>query len=150
MKLQLFVSKLHVSIQELAKEPAFVSRLLDSPLLKQLAKVTATATDQLAQQLAVLLQYIVLNSSSDQLPSADVKAIMRSLAELSVRSDDRLLQAAVGSAGCSLPASLLLPDVKPPLPSPPCTPPPPPLPVSKFIWDAMGYESLPAQQSVVV
>jgi len=115
-----------------------------------LAKVTASATDQLAQQIAVLLQYMALNTTSEQLPAADIKPIMRSLAEQSLRSDDRFLQAAVGSAACSLPPPLLLPDVKPPLPSPPRTPPPPPLPLSKFIWDAMGYENLPDQPSAAV
>ena len=137
-------------MQGLAKEPEFVILLLDSPLLKQLAKVTASATYQLAQQVAVLVQYIALNSSPEQLPAADIKPIMRSLAELSLKSNDRFLQAAVGSAACSLPASVLLPDAKPPLPSPPCTPPPPPLPLSKFVWDAMGYENLPNRLSAVV
>ena len=137
-------------MQEVAKEPAFVTLLLDSPLFKQLTKVTASATDQLAQQIAVLVQYMALNTTPEQLPAADIKPIMRSLAEQSLKSTDRCLQAAVGSAACSLPPSLLLPDVKPPLPSPPRTPPPPPLPLSKFIWDAMGYENLPDQQSAAV
>ncbi|DBB06545.1 TPA: hypothetical protein ACH3X1_012086 [Trebouxia sp. C0004] len=137
-------------LQELAKEPAFVTLLLNSPLFKQLAKVAVSATDQLAQQIALLVQYMALNTTPEQLPAADIKPIMRSLAGQSLKSDDRFLQAAVGSAACSLPPSLLLPDVKPPLPSPPCTPPPPPLPLSKFIWDAMGYEKLPDQQSAAV
>ena len=119
-------------------------------MFKQLVTVLASATAQLAQQIAVLVQYIALNSTPEQLPSADIKPLMRRLAEQSLNSDDAFLQAAVGSAACSLPLSMLLPDVKPPLPSPPRTPPPPPLPVSKFIWDAMGYESLPTQQSVAV
>lgn len=124
--------------------------LLQEPLLKQLPKVLLSATKQLVQQAAVLLQYMALNAGANQLPAAEVKAVMRSLAEHSMKCDDQLVQAAVGCAACSLPPSLLLPDVQPPLPSPPCTPPPPPLPLSKFIWDAMGYDSLPAQQSAVV
>ncbi|KAL3154190.1 hypothetical protein ABBQ32_013704 [Trebouxia sp. C0010 RCD-2024] len=136
-------------LQELAKEPALVAFLLKGPLLKQLSKILVSPTDQLVQHSAVLLQYMALNAEPDQLPAAEVKAVMSSLAQHSLKSGSQLLQAAVGSAACSLPASLLLPDAKPPLPSPSKTPPPPPLPLSKFIWDAMEYENLAQQQFIV-
>lgn len=111
--------------------------------------ILLSPTDQLVQHIAVLLQYMALNTEPDQLPAAEVKAVFSSLAQYSLKSNSQLLQAAVGSAACSLPASLLLPDVKPPLPSPPRMPPPPPLPLSKFIWDTMDYEGLSPQQFVV-
>ena len=120
--------------------------LLKGPLLKQLPKVLISAPDQLVQETAVLLQYMALNTDPNQLPATEVKAVMSSLAAHALKSDDHCLQAAVGSAACSLPPALLLPDAKPPLPSPPRTPPPPPLPCSKFIWDAMGYEHSSAEQ----
>lgn len=136
--------------QELAKEPALVLLLLKGPLLKHLAKILLSPTDQLVQHAAVLLQYVALNAQPDQLPAAEVKAVMSSLAQHSLNTDNQVLQTAVGSAACSLPPFLLLPDVKPPLPSPPKTPPPPPLPLSKFIWDAMDYDKLSPKQSAVV
>ena len=137
-------------VQELAKEPAMVAFLLKGPLLEHLSKILLSPTDQLVQHAAVLLQYMALNSEPDQLPAAEVKAVMSSLAQHSLKSDNQCIQAAVGSAACSLPPSLLLPDVMPPLPSPPQTPPPPPLPLSKFIWDAMEYEDLAPQKFAVV
>lgn len=135
--------------QELAKEPALVVLLLKGPLLKHLAKILLSPTDQLVQHTAVLLQFMALNAQTGQLPAAEIKAVMSSLAQHSLKSDNQVLQTAVGSAACSLPPSLLLPDVKPPLPSPPKTPPPPPLPLSKFIWDAMDYDTSPKQFAVV-
>ena len=136
--------------QELAKEPALVLLLLKGPLLKHLAKILLSPSDQLVQHAAVLLQYIALNAQTDQLPAAEVKAVMSSLAQYSLISNDQVLQTAVGSAACSLPPFLLLPAVKPPLPSPPATPPPPPLPLSKFIWDAMDYDQLSPKQFAAV
>ena len=138
-----------LSAQELAKEPALVTLLLKGPLLKYLAKSLLSPTDQLVQHAAMLLQYMALNAQPDQLPAAEVKAVMSSLAQYSLSSDNWLLRTAVGSAACSLPPALLLPDVKPPLPSPPKTPPPPPLPLSKFIWDAMDYEKSSPKQFAV-
>ncbi len=135
--------------QELAKEPALVTLLLKGPLLKHLAKSLLSPTDQLVQHAAVLLQYMALNAQPDQLLAAEIKAVMSSLAQYSLMSDNWLLKTAVGSAACSLPPALLLPDVKPPLPSPPKTPPPPPLPLSKFIWDAMDYEKSSPKQFAV-
>ena len=134
-------------MQGLAKSPELVKALLSSTLLPHVAKLLTSASDKLAREVAVLVQYMALNSSPDQLPSADLKAVMHSLAQQSLQSADQLLQAAVGSAACSLPVSLFMPDVRPPLPSPPQTPPPPPLPVSKFIWDAMDYDA-PASAAV--
>ena len=138
-----------LSAQELAKEPALVTVLLKGPLLKHLAKSLQAPTDQLVQHAAVLLQYMALNAQPDQLPAAEIKAVMSSLAQSSLSSDSWLLRTAVGSAACSLPPALLLPDVKPPLPSPPKTPLPPPLPLSKFIWDAMDYEESSPKQFAV-
>ena len=139
----------HSHSQELAKEPALVVLLLKGPLLKHLAKILLSPTDQLVQHIAVLLQYMALNAQTDQLPAAEIKAVLSSLAQHSLKSDNQVLQTAVGSAACSLPPSLLLPDVKPPLPSPPKTPAPPPLPLSKFIWDAMDYDKSPRQLAAV-
>lgn len=137
-------------VQELAKEPAMVAFLSKGLLLEHLSKILLSPTDQLVQHTAVLLQYMALNSEPDLLPAAEVKAVMRSLAQHSLKSDNQFIQAAVGSAACSLRPSLLLPDVIQPLPSPPQTPPPPPLPLSKFIWDAMEYEDLAPQKFAVV
>lgn len=131
----------HISaaVQELAKEPAIVTQLLQSTFLSRVAKLIGTASEQTAEQWAVLLQSMALNCLPEQLPIADIKPVMRALATMTVKSDNHYLQGAVGSLACSLPPATLLPDVRPPLPTPPATPPPPPLPLSKFIWEAMDY-----------
>ena len=126
-------------VQELAKEPVVVTQLLQSVFLQRVAKLLETASEQTAEQWAVLLQSMALNCLPEELPIEAIKPVIRSLATISVKSENQHLQAAVGSFACSLPPATLLPDVRPPLPTPPATPPPPPLPVSKFIWEAMDY-----------
>ena len=126
-------------MQELAKEPVVVTQLLQSVFLQRMAKLVETCSEQTAEQWAVLLQNMALNCLPAELPIADIKPVMRSLATMTVKSENQYLRVAVGSLACSLPPATLLPDVRPPLPTPPATPPPPPLPVSKFIWEAMDY-----------
>lgn len=128
-------------MQEAAMEPAAASQMLQSAMLKHVAKFIVTATDQSAEQCAVMLQCMALNNTAAQLLAVDeIRPLMRSLAAFSLKSGSKYLQAAVGYFACSLPPAMLLPDVRPPLPTPPATPAPPPLPLSKFVWEEMDYD----------